>query len=221
MREGRSQVLSDNAYALLGLLAVFGERSGYELKKIADQSIRHFYWSPSRSQVYRTLVQLKRAGYVTAREVEQTGLPDKRVYRITPSGEAALRAWLARRPLPPDGIRSPATLAIFFGDLISREILLERLREVRQRAEADLARFLEIEARIAADQQALFRRLVLRRGIADARETIAWVDEVLCALAESDAESRLGSPCSPPGAGESRTTPAENGPCACRERGET
>ncbi len=221
MPEGRRRVLSDNAYALLGLLAVFGERSGYELKKIADHSIRHFYWSPSRSQVYRTLVQLERAGYVTAREVEQIGLPDKRVYRVTPSGEAALRAWLARRPLPPDDIRSPATLALFFGDLIPREILLERLREVRQRAEADLARFLDIEVRIGADQRALFRRLVLRRGIAEARETIAWVDEVLCALAESDTELRFGPPCPLPGASDCGTTPAEHRLCARRESGET
>lgn len=178
--------LSDNAYALLGLLAVLGERSGYELKKVADQSLRYFYWSPSRSQVYRALHQLERLGYATAREVEQESLPDKRLYRITPAGESALRAWLARRPLPPEDIRSPATLVIFFGDLVPREILLEQLHELRRRAEADLARFLEIEARIAADPRALFRRLVLRRGIADARETIAWVDEVLAALAQAD-----------------------------------
>lgn len=178
--------LPDNAYALLGLLAVLGERSGYELKKIADQSIRYFYWSPSRSQVYRTLRQLERLGYVTAREVEQESLPDKRLYCITPAGELALRAWLARRPLPPDDIRSPATLLIFFGDLVPWDVLLTQLRELRERAAEDLERFREIEARISSEPRAMFRYLVLRRGIADARETIAWVDEVLAALAPSE-----------------------------------
>lgn len=99
-----------------------------------------------------------------------------------------------RRPLPPDDIRSTATLVIFFGDLVPREILLEQLHELRRRAEADLARFLEIEAKIAADPRALFRRLVLRRGIADARETIAWVDEVLAALAPAEPDSNTGLP---------------------------
>lgn len=189
--------LSDNAYALLGLLAVLGERSGYELKKVADQSIRYFYWSPSRSQVYRALHQLERLGYVTAREVEQESLPDKRLYRISPVGESALRGWLARRPLPPDDIRSPATLVIFFGDLVPREVLLEQLHELRRRAEADLARFLEIEGRIAGDPRVLFRRLVLCRGIADAWETIAWVDEVLAALAQAESDSSVYSPAQP------------------------
>lgn len=187
--------LSDNAYALLGLLAVLGERSGYELKKIADQSIRYFYWSPSRSQVYRTLHQLERLGYAIPREVEQESLPDKRLYRITPAGELTLRAWLARRPLPPDEIRSPATLLIFFGDLVPRDVLLTQLQELRERAAEDLERFREIGARISSEPRAMFRYLVLRRGIADARETIAWVDEVLAALA-----------------------PSEHGPIAARER---
>ncbi|MCM8750062.1 PadR family transcriptional regulator [Thermomicrobiaceae bacterium CFH 74404] len=192
MSGDRNRSLSDNGYALLGLLAVLGERSGYELKKVADQSLRYFYWSPSRSQVYRALRRLEQLGYVTAREVEQESLPDKRLYRITPSGESALRAWLTRRPLPPDDIRSPATLVIFFGDLVPREILLEQLQELRQRAQADLARFDEIEARIGSDPRALFRRLVLRRGIADARETIAWVDEVLATLVRTELETDAG-----------------------------
>jgi len=187
--------VSDNAYALLGLLAVFGERSGYELKKIADRSVRYFFWSPSRSQVYRVLRQLEQAGYIAAREIEQTGLPDKRVYRLTSAGDAALRSWLVRWSLPPDQVKSPATLMTFFGDLMPGQVLAERLSELRRRAQADLARFTRIEAEMGSQAGVSFRRLALRRGIVTARETIAWVEEVLGALASDQASGPATPAC--------------------------
>ncbi|MFI8792971.1 hypothetical protein [Streptomyces sp. NPDC055105] len=51
--------LPPTAWAVLGLLSFPGERTGYELKKWADASLRFFYWSPAISQIYAELRRLE------------------------------------------------------------------------------------------------------------------------------------------------------------------
>ncbi|MCP3818723.1 hypothetical protein NLX86_11540 [Streptomyces sp. A3M-1-3] len=52
---------------MLGLLSFPGARTGYELKKWADASLRFFYWSPAISQIYAELRRLETLGYATSR----------------------------------------------------------------------------------------------------------------------------------------------------------
>jgi DNA-binding PadR family transcriptional regulator len=59
----------------LGLLAA-GERSGYDLAKMAEGSLAYL-WTPSQSQIYKVLPRLAARGLARAREVEQRGRPDK------------------------------------------------------------------------------------------------------------------------------------------------
>ncbi|MDG1834775.1 MAG: PadR family transcriptional regulator, partial [Pseudomonadales bacterium] len=59
--------------------------TGYELAKQFDVSLG-FFWTASHQQIYQTLKRLYAEELVTAREVSQTGKPDKRVYSLTDSG---------------------------------------------------------------------------------------------------------------------------------------
>src|SRR5919106_3112715 len=77
------------SYAVLGLLT-FGEMSGYDITKVAEQSIG-FFFTPAKSQIYSELRRLVSLGYSTEREVEQDRLPDKRLYRITERGRRGPR----------------------------------------------------------------------------------------------------------------------------------
>jgi DNA-binding PadR family transcriptional regulator len=52
------------------------------------------FWHASYSQISTELRRLATLGYVTEREVRQERRPDKRIYTITPEGEAALVSWL-------------------------------------------------------------------------------------------------------------------------------
>ncbi|GHF45416.1 PadR family transcriptional regulator [Deinococcus metalli] len=79
-------------YALLGLLAR-GDRSGYDLTQGLKDPVGYF-WHAQHSQVYPELARLEGAGLVTHSVVEQAERPDKKVYRQTDAGRAALRAWL-------------------------------------------------------------------------------------------------------------------------------
>ena len=116
-----------SGYLILGLLS-FGEKSGYDLKQLADTSVAIFYASPARSQVYTELRRLAEHGYATEREVEQTDRPDKRLYSITESGEDALTDWLENTPTSADAIKSHLLLKVFFGNRMNRSALVEEVR---------------------------------------------------------------------------------------------
>ena len=61
--------ISTTEGAVLGLLATSGEHSGYDLSRLAEQSIA-FLWTPSQSQIYKVLPRLAAAGLARVREID-------------------------------------------------------------------------------------------------------------------------------------------------------
>ncbi len=98
---------------MLGLLALDGERSGYDLSKQAEQSVGHV-WAPTKSHLYAVLRRLSAQGLVSARQVAQERRPDKQLYSLTAEGQAALQAWLDDAP---SGDQSGLVLRLFLGGL--------------------------------------------------------------------------------------------------------
>lgn len=80
-------------YALLGLIAQ-QPRHGYELHAAFTALVGgRETWDVKPAQIYTTLARLAEAGLVVEESVEKDGGPEKRIYAITPAGEAELRAW--------------------------------------------------------------------------------------------------------------------------------
>ncbi|MFF5702648.1 helix-turn-helix transcriptional regulator [Streptomyces sp. NPDC012794] len=137
--------LPATSWAVLGLLSFGEELSGYDLKKWSDWSLRFFYWSPSFSQIYSELKRLEKAGYASSRMVSQeSGTRDKRVYRITGEGMAAVRTWAREAPVDPPVLKHGPMLRLWLGHLLEPEQIREVLRGhqefaegMRRRAEAD------------------------------------------------------------------------------------
>ncbi len=84
-------------YAILGFLC-YKPLSGYDLKKIFDNSVQHF-WPADQGQIYRTLARLADQGWAEIEVVEQSQRPDRKVYHLTPTGHEELHRWLAG-PVP-------------------------------------------------------------------------------------------------------------------------
>lgn len=131
--------LPNTSYALLGLLSLGGELSGYDLKRWADASIRFFYWSPVQSQIYGELRRLARLGLVTSRRVEQTTRPAKTLFSISPAGGEELRRWLEEAPVEPLVLKHPVALRLFFGQSARPERLRELLEQYAAENEATIA----------------------------------------------------------------------------------
>src|SRR5262249_28176586 len=168
--------LSETEYAVLGLLT-FGERSGYELDKLAGRSIGYF-WRPAKSKIYSILPRLVDRGFATSSTVVQAKRPDKQLYRITPAGLDALRRWLDAAE-PPRGVsRDGLLLKLFFGAGADPDPLRRQLEDRRRLAEQRVAELEEIERTIDRDAD-FFPYLTLLHGLEDARSTIAWADQAL------------------------------------------
>ncbi len=137
---------------MLGLLATAGERSGYELAKLAENGIAYL-WTPSRSQIYKVLPRLVAAGFARMREVEQRGRPDKALYQLTSVGLEALRRWLEE---------------------VEEEAAYRRFLERR------LESYERLEARAASPRR--YPEHVLQHGLARVRATLAWIDDTTAAI---------------------------------------
>lgn len=125
-------------FALLGLLAR-GRLSGYDLKRRMEKRVGNF-WSARHSQIYPELVRLEGEGLVSHELVEQSGRPDKKVYRVTEVGLEALRAWVAE-PVEPRVARDELILKAYSMWLADPEEALVLFREHEWLHEERLARY--------------------------------------------------------------------------------
>lgn len=181
-----SATITNTEGAVLGLLAA-GERSGYDLSKLAEQSLAYL-WTPSQSQIYKVLPRLAAGGFARVREVEQRGRPDKALYKITAGGLEALRAWLDDVEEEPPGGRVVFALKLFLCDFASPGTALAHLAAYRGFLERRLDSYEQIEARLA-DSPPGYPKHVLRHGLTRVRATLAWIDETTAAI-----ESKVSSP---------------------------
>lgn len=100
---GYAVAVSKVELVVLGLLAE-GPRYGYELLERFRERGMDLWAEVGRASVYQALQRLEREGALAGRQQDGSGGPDRRVYRITSTGRARLRAGLReqarRQPLP-------------------------------------------------------------------------------------------------------------------------
>lgn len=171
-------------YALLGLLS-YHDQTGYDLKKLFDDSIRNF-WHASISQIYRELNTLEHKGYVTSEILPQADRPDKRVYSITEKGRAAFSDWIANFPekLSKEK-RDEFSLRLFFGSSIGPDEVLrqfERLIAEKQRELTAVRHYMSIAEEYAKKLslyggEEMYWRFILRRAEMNLNTTITWAAE--------------------------------------------
>ena len=184
MRRTMAAARTRTELAVLGLLAWSGESSGYELHKRAERSVG-FIWAPARSQLYAVLKRLEADGLVSGRRVAQADRPDKRLFELTPQGDATLTAWLDDvEPIEPED-RDGVLLKLFFGAYGDPEAGRRQLLDYRRRVEDRLATYREIERSFEGEEDpaAVQRYQSLRFGIALMEASRAWADETIEALA--------------------------------------
>ena len=125
-------------YAVLGLLSR-EELSGYDLKRWMERPLGYF-WTARHSQIYPELARLEEDGFVTHRVVEQSGKPDKKVYRITAEGLEALKEWVVQPPVS-RSVRDELTLKAYSVWLADKGQVARLFREEGVRREEQLAHY--------------------------------------------------------------------------------
>ena len=171
------------------ILACLTERpmTGYELAKTFESSIG-FFWKTDHQQIYRELSRLRDRGHVQAREVVQSGKPNKLVYTLTDEGKAAFRHWAARPSVPPSIkddllVRMCAPLDCVDIEPLRTDLMarLEHHRDRYERYERILKKRFPQGTASPAD---LGKLLSLRLGLRHERMVAEWCEEAVTALSE-------------------------------------
>jgi PadR family transcriptional regulator AphA len=173
-------------HAILGFLN-YKPFSGYDLKKIFDATVRHF-WPADQSQIYRTLGRLTEQGCIAMDKVEQSTRPDRKVYSITEAGRRELLQWLAAAP-PKDPTRSAALVQVFFaGRLTDKEILAKfeavavMMRGVLELYDSLPQKLGKYSARIGSPREMYFWMLTLDLGKRTMRANLEWAEHIIAQI---------------------------------------
>lgn len=180
----RVKSLTSTSYVILGVLAK-GPRSGYDIKTLADRSVR-FFWNLSYSQIYPELKNLTDLGLVEPESADR-GDRHRTLYRITPSGVEALHEWLVDAASAPLELRDEMLLKLFFADAMSPQERLEHVRAMRRREQEIVRTLRQIEPLASSPQSPPCRLHVLQAGIGLHR----YYDEFLAGL-EKELAAEVG-----------------------------
>lgn len=116
--------LSTTSYALLSLLVIDtgsdDGMTGYELKQLADRTLRFYWVSPAMSQIYTELERLTAHEYVKADE-DTSGRRTTKHFRITPAGLEALRTWLHTSEHDFPVLKHPIALRLMLGSMMGAD----------------------------------------------------------------------------------------------------
>jgi DNA-binding PadR family transcriptional regulator len=187
-------------YAILGLLSR-EELSGYDVMGRMRGRVGHF-WEARHSQIYPELARLEEGGLVTHRVVEQHDRPDKKVYRITPSGLEALERWVTEPPVSRPA-RDELVLKAYSLWLAEPGEALALFREQERRHEEKLLEYEDIRAWmekewgeevLRTDSPRFASYATLQRGIIYERGYAEWCRWVAERLAEGQRTKRPKNP---------------------------
>jgi DNA-binding PadR family transcriptional regulator len=167
-------MLTTTEAAVLSLLAIEGEHSGYELTKLCEQAIGHV-WSPARSGLYAVLPRLVKDGLATSRP---GGGRERTLYRITAAGREAVDDWL--QTVEP-GATHEFWLKLFVGGLAgSHDVLVEHVEQYRADVEERLAVLSAIDnTRRGHD---FYHSFSLRWALGEHERLLDWCDWVIAEL---------------------------------------
>ncbi|RAQ97149.1 PadR family transcriptional regulator [Thermogemmatispora tikiterensis] len=116
-------------YIILGLLGT-RPMTGYDIKQAFDRAIAS-YWNAGSSQIYTTLKSLRHEGLVEVEVIEQKSRPNRKLYRLTPRGQAELDRWLSE-PIPERFTKDEFLTKLFFCGETSDATALQHLLQHRE-----------------------------------------------------------------------------------------
>jgi DNA-binding PadR family transcriptional regulator len=117
--------LSPTSYVVLGMIAMRGATTSYDLKRAISHSIGYF-WPFPHAQLYSEPKRLVEFGLLSA-STEENGRR-RRTYTITDSGRKELVAWLAEPTNEQMQVRDIGELKLFFGEFAQPQDLLALAR---------------------------------------------------------------------------------------------
>jgi len=200
----RTQVpLNTTDWLLLGFLA-HRPSSGYDLRNRVETTGPYLGYSTSLSPIYRSLARLVDMGYARFDTEERNNAPDAKVYSLTETGRAVLKAWAetphqpSSRPMDTEFTRK-FLLAGAFGPRITLDILRRELDYRIEQKKVDAQPLyqdpdtLDPIPEIDRDWLLRIQRLGHARGYMSTAAYIAWLEVTIAELENDLARQEPGS----------------------------
>lgn len=170
---------SSTRYVLLGVLAVGGPLTGFEIRAFIEQSVK-FFWRESFGQIYPELESLASDGLIKAAGSSSADSGRRtKPWEITPLGRDELRQWLDQPPqdqIPRDELLLKMFLSRH-GSPATQRRLIEGARERAAHRLQGLEAALQLILTDPADPETVTSLMVLRRGVLAARAQVQWADD--------------------------------------------
>jgi PadR family transcriptional regulator, regulatory protein AphA len=175
------------SYLVLGIIAMRGPTTPYDLKRLVQLSIGHF-WPFPHTQLYAEPARLAEAGLLE--EQREDGGRRRRHYSITGAGRERLEEWLAEPVTSPTVIRDLGLLKLFFSELTGTDEVLALAHEQANAHRAKLAIYDELLERFADRPDLANRLLSLELGTRLANAALGfWEDVQIAASASARTDS--------------------------------
>ena len=163
------------SYLVLGIVAVRGPSTPYDLKRFVQLSIGHF-WPFPHTQLYAEPTRLAELGLLD--ETREDSGRRRRHYAITDAGRERLAGWLTEPVTSPTEIRDDALLKLFFSEVGDAGTMVSLAAEQAAAHRAKLAIYDAILERFADRPELAHRLLSLGLGMRLARTAAEFWDEV-------------------------------------------
>lgn len=109
-------------YALLGLVRRAPIHGYNLLQEFSRPGGLSQVWEIKIGLVYAYLVKLERQGYLASDRLQEGDHPNRRLYAITPAGEAAFQHWVRSPVLNTRDLRQLFMLKLYFADDVGPEV---------------------------------------------------------------------------------------------------
>lgn len=164
-------------YALMGFLDIY-PMSGYDLVKAFDYAAL-YYWHATHTQIYKTLKEMEKDGWINGVVMYQTDNPNKRVYSLTKRGKDEFSKWLREEPELP-GQKHAFLIKFTYSQGLSDQELLSQLSAYEQMLKARLSMLQSEEKRAymqmaRSDKERLLWSMSNENGIMYYKNEIDWI----------------------------------------------
>jgi PadR family transcriptional regulator, regulatory protein AphA len=157
-----SDRLTVTSYVVLGMIAVRGPSTSYELKRAISRSVGYF-WPFSHTQLYGEPARLAGQGLLEVSN-EESGRRRK-TYNLTDQGLHRLRDWISEPTGETFQLRDVAELKLFFSEVASEEDVRSIAEEQIKLHTERLATYQSIRDRYASQPEVRRRMVPLRLGL--------------------------------------------------------
>jgi PadR family transcriptional regulator AphA len=154
--------LSTTSYVVLGMIALRGPSTPYDLKRAVGHSVGYFWHFP-HAQLYSEPDRLTELGLLEL-SVE-TGGRRRKTYSLTQAGRDALRAWLASPTNEHFQMRDVAELKLFFNEVGEPSDVTNLAHEQIKQHQQRIAVYEDMVERFGHNQAVKPRMITLELGL--------------------------------------------------------